>query len=396
MVRKILTYSLSLILLLSCEVELSENQAQTFLKFYGSYLVDTGKDAVLNGNGGYAIAGTTEISDTASAMTLILTDKFGNPLNGYPKYYSIGGHCGVKSILKLNDGYLLCGYVQVDDNEGEYQEDIYIVRTTETGEERWHNQFGGVENENVNHAIIGNSGGFILAGYKEFNEEKDYWIFSISDAGDFIREVPPQPIPDTDDDMADYLIAVPGEGYLCVCTYDEDTYDGTNVFILSINNDMNSPYNLSLGSDYDDFGRCIIRESENSYYVLGNTENESTGRSEIRVYNLEMDGLRFLNSGELATIKSGFEDLLAERFVLTNPGRIAIIGSRIANEDYNMMLQFVDQGIEDNRVYYGERGAQIGSGIIRSEDGGLIMVGTNAFEGNSMISLLKVGSKGQL
>jgi hypothetical protein len=398
MMRKNLLYILALMFLGSCELEISENQASTFIKFYGNYLLDGGKDVVSTGQGGYAIAGTSAIPDSVSVMSLYLTDHFGNLLGGFPKYYSNGKNCGANSILKLDNGYLLCGYVLEPAGAGEFQEDIFIVRTNELGRLLWSKSYGGDENENAYHAIRGNTGGFVIAGYKEFNEEKDYWIFSIDEDGEMIREVPSQPIPDTDDDMAEFLINLPGLGYLCVCTYDEDTYDGTNVFILSLNNDLDSPYNLSLGTDFDDFGKCIIKESETSYYVLGNTENESSGKTEIKIYRIEMNGLRFTDDRVIATIRSVNEDLTGERLIKSRDGRLAVIGSSYANEDYNMFLQFLDPQSETllESVYIGEGGTQTGSNIMRAEDDGLIIVGTNAFEGNSMVSLVKTDHNGKL
>jgi len=387
---------LGLLLLVSCEVEISENQASTFLKFYGNYLTDTGKDVVMTDNGGYAVAGTSTIPGSGTAMALYLTDRFGNLLERFPKFYRDGNNSGVNDILKLSDGYLLTGYVLLPAGGGEYQEDIYIVRTNLQGEVIWSRTYGGTENENAYHAIEGNDGGFIIAGYRETNQEKDYWIFAVNDQGDFIRAVPSQPIPDTDDDVANYLISVPDQGYLCVCTYDEDTYNGTNVFVLAINSDLNSPYNLSLGTDFNDYGRCIIKEEGESYLVLGNSDNTSTGRSEISVYRVEMNGLRFENSSLVATIQSGFEDLTGERLVLTPEGRLAIIGSSYSNEDYNMLLQFIDSDAVSGRIYFGETGSQTGSAIGYTEEGKFIIVGTNAYEGNSMISLVKTTGDGEL
>ncbi|HDR67626.1 MAG TPA: hypothetical protein ENN61_01100 [Bacteroidaceae bacterium] len=389
-------YLVSLIFLLSCEVEISKEQAATFIKFYGNYLNDSGADVVITDDGGYAIAGTSVTENAVTGMVLLVTDEYGNLLPRFPRYYSDGRNCGANTILKLDDGFLLCGYVMAEEAGGGSHEDIYIVKTDENGRVTWSNTYGGAGNENIQHAVRGNSGGFVIAGYREINNKKDYWIFSISENGTFIREVPQQTVQNTRDNMAEYLISIPEYGYLCVCTYHEDTYKGSNVFILSVNNDLNTPYNLSLGTDYNDFGKCIIRGEGNQFYVLGNTENASSGRTELAVYSIEMNGLKFGSSSVVATIQSDSADFIAEDFVLTGTGRLAIIGSDISDGNYNILLQFLDQGVPDGRINFGETGSQVGSKIIVTDDGGLLFVGTNAYEGNSMISLVKTNEEGRL
>lgn len=389
-------YMAAMFFLFSCEVGISEEQSDTFIKFYGNYLLDSGSDVVKTDEGGYAVAGTTSIPDSVTAMVLMKTDEYGNLLRRFPRYYTDGRDCGTRYLLKLDDGFLLCGYVMADGIGGRFQEDICLIRTTIDGSVVWRKTFGGNGDENVNHVVEGNSDGFVIAGYRELDNEKDYWIFSISGDGDFIREVPPQPIPDNSDDMANCLVNVQGMGYLCACTYNDDTHKGTNVLMLAINNDLNTPYNISLGTDGNDYGKALIKGETNTYYVLGNTRNESSGKMEIFVYSLEMDGLRFINFSEFATIRSDSEDLTGERFVMTAPGSFAIIGSSGYDNNYDILLQFVEQGIPSGRFYFGETGNQTGAGILVSDDGGLVFVGTNTYEGNSMISLVKTNINGEL
>jgi hypothetical protein len=117
---------------------------------------------------------------------------------------------------------------------------------------------------------------------------------------------------------------------------------------------------------------------------------------------VELDGLRFVTPSSaqpVATIRSGNEDLIAERFVFAGENRMAIIGSStsdISNKEYNMLLQFVEQELESERFDFGETGDQRGFSIIRAEDGGLVFVGKNSFENNSLITLVKTRSNGQL
>ena len=77
--------------ILSCEQEMSNEQADSFIKFYGSYLMDEAGDVEVLGNGGYAICGTETSESEGKRMVLIVTDEFGNIRSGFPRYYMQDG-----------------------------------------------------------------------------------------------------------------------------------------------------------------------------------------------------------------------------------------------------------------------------------------------------------------
>ncbi|MCK4989939.1 MAG: hypothetical protein KAS29_05615, partial [Bacteroidales bacterium] len=103
-------------LLLSCEKEMSDYQADSFIKFYGNYLMDQAGDVEVLSDGGYAICGTETSESLGKRMVLIVTDKFGNVTNGFPKYYVEEGlETGGSSLIALQDGsggYILSGFVE--------------------------------------------------------------------------------------------------------------------------------------------------------------------------------------------------------------------------------------------------------------------------------------------
>lgn len=104
--QKIMKYTFLLILFsvicISCEKEISDEQADSFLKFYGSYLMDEAGDVEVLSNGGYAICGTESSSAHGKRMVLIITDNFGNIQSGFPKYYwEEGMETGGTSLIAL-------------------------------------------------------------------------------------------------------------------------------------------------------------------------------------------------------------------------------------------------------------------------------------------------------
>ena len=79
--HKMMKYSLIIVLLtglfLSCEREISPDQADSFIKFYGNYMLDQSGDVEVLSGGGYAICGTVTDGSVGKRMVLIVTDKYG-------------------------------------------------------------------------------------------------------------------------------------------------------------------------------------------------------------------------------------------------------------------------------------------------------------------------------
>ena len=85
---RIIIITILLGFLASCEKEISSNQEEKFMKFYGNYLIDQATGIDVLDNGGFAICGTDSTAEDGKQMVLIVTDSYGNIQNGFPKYFT--------------------------------------------------------------------------------------------------------------------------------------------------------------------------------------------------------------------------------------------------------------------------------------------------------------------
>ncbi|MCK5136026.1 MAG: hypothetical protein KAR19_09595 [Bacteroidales bacterium] len=386
-------------LLFSCEREMSPEQSEKFIKFFGNYLMDEARDVEVLEDGGYAICGIDSLPDQGKRMVLIVTDKFGNVKTGFPQYYSEAGlNSGANTLVVKRGGqggYLLCGYVERPvDGATKVQKDMFLVRTSSSGQEIWQRSYGSSEDEVVLHAAERVSSGFMLAGYQVKDGKSDILIMGVDQDGDSIRLSFNYNNPFADNAAANFILNT-GDGYLCVCTYDKISDAGTDILILNFDDELN-PNAEYLKGDIDEFGRCIIEDGPDRYLVLGNRINIS-GRSEMVIHLIETDGLLVTKSLLLATISEQGTDLIAKRFVKTTAGSYAIVGTRQSDEDQEIFLQFLSSEYSvAERVLYGSTGDQSGADIDLPENGGIILLGTSDFERNSMISLIKTDDSGNL
>ncbi|MFO7671730.1 MAG: hypothetical protein R6W31_18875 [Bacteroidales bacterium] len=379
-------------ILLSCEKEISVSQSESFLKMYGSKGIDKAKGIAVLENGGYAICGT-DSSGQGTKMMLIVTDEYGNLLEGFPKYYPEGElNAGANAIVAKNggkNGFLLCGYIE--DENGD--KDIFIVKTSAAGGFIWSESYGSSEDEEALHAAEGITYEFILAGYQEKDGEKDVMVMAVDQDLDSIPLSLNYSKPANSKDAAANYILNQGDHYLCVATYNMFIGEGTKILILDFDDDL-SPNSKVLGGDFDQVGKCIVYDGGNEFVVLGNSYNTQTGNSEILLYSVEAEGLIVRNDRLLATISESGADLRAERMVKVDGDRYAIVGTRSTNGDSDIFVQFMVDFKKDIDKTFGSAGIQAGADIAIAGNGGLVILGDNGFEGNSMISLIKTDESG--
>lgn len=381
------------VLICSCTDELSEIQKKSFIKFYGSYLNDAGRDVKALASGGYAITGSI-VPDSVSRMFLIITDEAGNQAEGSPYYFGGKYRTAGNSLLVLEDGYLLGGNLTDTASDGELHTDMFLVRTDVSGKEIWSRSYGADENDGLFHLVERSTGGFGLAGKKTTEEDENLWIMMVDENGVVLNEFVGSAL--DDDDEANFLIKT-DNGYLSACTYDEGALDGTDIVLVYIDENCNLIATKDFGTDDDDYARAIVRYNE-GYLVMGYTENTSTGRNEIQVYTFSLDNNLITDARKLATISDPGADLTGEDCVINSRGEIAIIGTREANENRNIYLVILDS--EGNRVddpkIFGGSGNQTGQAIDNTADGGLVLTGSSSQGGNTLITLIKTDARGDL
>jgi hypothetical protein len=401
--QKMMKYSFILFLfsglLLSCEKEMSSDQAKSFIKFYGNYLMDEAGEVEVLSNGGYAICGTETSESLGKRMVLIITDEFGNVESGFPQYYVEEGlETGGSSLIALQDGsggYILSGFVERPvAGSQQIQKDIFVVRTTSSGDTSWQRSYGSLEDEQVLHSIEMISSGYMLAGYQVKDGKSDLMVMGLTEEGDSLRLGLNYNNPYAENSSATYLLNA-GDMYLCVCTYDKVNGEGTGIQVLTFD-DALSPLAKNLSGEFNEYGMCILDEGNGQFLVLGNRESGS-GEMQLLLYGIETNGLLITNTSLNATISEQNVDLKGERIIETASGDLAITGTRSVAGSSEIFLQFVSNSYQvEELVSFGASGAQLGKDIELAEDGGFVMLGTNSLGEGSIISLMKTSASGEI
>lgn len=386
-------FFLAALVLHSCSDELSVDQKESFIKFYGSYKNDVGLDVKVLSSGGYALTGSMEL-DYSSRMFLIITDEYGNQTASSPTFYGDTASVG-RSLLSLgSEGFIIAGQILDTLADGTSHSDIFLVRTDSIGGEIWSKRLGGDSNETAYHIANRASGGFVIAGKKEVDGQDDLWIIMVDENGEKIFEFTGNN--DVDDDEARFILNT-GSGYLVACAYNDGAFNGneSDMMVLNLDESCNFYDARAMGEHLiADHPREIVNY-DGAYLIVGYTQ-DATGHTEIGLHKFSLDGDLIKIDNEFATIAHGDADYIGEGCVVSSNGNIAVVGSREDAEGKRMLLQIVDaEGTFEDPILFGEQGSQSASSIRQTHDGGLVFTGFNELGGNSVISLVKTDASGK-
>jgi hypothetical protein len=390
---KIYFFSIATLILVSCNKDftISPEQADSFIKLFGSFQWDQGVDVKQTTDGGYAILGTTTTPENGTDLYLIKTDKYGN------KEWSktIGGKnndLGSAFQITSDGGFVLIGAITDTTSSGSNYTDVFLVKISSSGNEEWSKQIGGIGNQRGNYIQLTSDEGFIITG------------------------------------STDAIIN--GE---------------TDVFLLKTNSLGDSLWSKTIGFEGNDYGTCVQEDNNNGYIIIGTTSNSKTGQANTNILLVQTNysggirtaetfgGLEFDEGKELQVLSDGYvftgttslggttsmilvklegniysEPVFEKQFggsnlsegnavITTDDGGFALVGSLefAASKDV-YFIKTDEQGDELITERFGGSSDETGFAVEQTSDGGFILVGSTEFEGNSMITLIKINAQGSL
>ena len=126
---------------------------------------DAATSIVQNSDGGFTVAGWSEIGGTPNYVRVIRTDAQGKIISGWPKTYDQGSAktgCAYDIKNTQDGGFILAGTTSTGAPNAEG--DALVIKVDNQGNETWRKTFGGSHDDAFHSIAITSDGGYIVAG----------------------------------------------------------------------------------------------------------------------------------------------------------------------------------------------------------------------------------------
>ncbi|MFC2151916.1 hypothetical protein ACFLSE_05255 [Bacteroidota bacterium] len=386
------------VLLFACnDLDISDDQAKSFIKFLSPSKSNVGKDVKQCGDG-YIVLATVTSEKLNTEIVLYKIDQFGNiKIDGVDTLSSVrgGNNSASKLLLTSDGGFIVTGTVE---DTAILTTDVYIEKFNSSFISEWSQVVGTNDNEECGSISVDYSG-YIIVGSTDADAvaangnpqgNKDFYLIKLDEAGN-VEWTENQGSPG--DDYASDVVAIVG-GYLLVGTTN-GLHGGpdNDIVIMQTNYVGGVPDVITYGGDNNDYGTSIIKANDGGYLIVGAVEN--IAGTNLDIYAVRVDSVIHdkIWDDQFAreTWAQGYE-------VIKNNGGFIIVGSveeATGTAAYFLKLEADSLGTKQVVQTYGGYG-QIIYAIEQTYDGGYIMTGSSGQEGNEKIYLIKVNSEGEL
>ncbi len=385
--------------------------SNTWMKTYGANRDDTVADILLTDDGGYYIAGATNIQfdgDMQADIYLLSTDAAGEVLGEQAYRHESEGYNSAQAIYPTDDGGLLISGVASSETGGM---DIFLMKVDQDGNEVWSKTFGGPLDE-FSAAWPMDDGGYILggcivdpndivvdnpgvAGYGGFAGRSNIYLARIDAEG---NELWSHSFGGEKNVMASSGIPTPDGGFLILATimYYPDNDD--DIYLLKVDEYGNEVWSLTWEEGNLD-GYEIIQTSDGNYLIAGAYAPTGDVDSSIKDFlfiKVDPDG------NEIWTSIFGDPDAYDWAIGITESpdgGYVAVgeISKDLYTWDSDILLVKIDangqliwQTTIDTNTH------TMLAEILQHPDGGYVIAGSTYLRGNFDILLIKTDADGNL
>jgi hypothetical protein len=391
--KRMLIYIVIIIGFLGCKKSdnLSDSQAEKFIKYFGSFSQDNSTNMLQTADEGFIIVGTMTSLTQGKEAAVIKTDKYGN--EEWSQIFGDSLDNYASSVLIESDGYLILGTA----TDSLLTTNMWLFKLSTEGRMLWSHKYGSEYNEEGVSLVNGNQGGYILAGNTTapFNNNiegnKDVYCIKIDENG--LKQWAYQ-YGLEGNDYAKQVVAY-SNGYAIVSsaeTVSQNGLGGIDAQLLLIDEFGANPETKTYGGSLNDYGNSVYTTAA-GFVITGTT---SSFNSSSQVYcvsvGIEINSINWeKNYGE--------ENLETGNHILpVSDGNMLISGSKesIENGKDQYILKLSNTGDTLWTNTFGHTGNDIANYAIETTDGGFAILGTTTIDNNQMVSLIKTDSEGKI
>lgn len=374
-----------LVLLASCDnLEITEQQSETFVKYFGVGDDDAGVK-VLSTSSGYLILANVDNPRNGRDICIIRTDFYGNITGNMLVYGSPFDDYGY-NIISNENGYLIVGSTQESSLS---TKDIYVIQITGNGSIEWERSYSLSDgnDEAYDAAILGN-GDIALTGYSESETYKrDVFFMRLSASGDILEEN----VLNLDGNEEAFAIdTIHSEFFLFGGYREKKGTTGQRELYLFKWYGIGPPQSITVAEQerLNTTARSIIRDKTNGFLVICNTSVTSGNQATFKLIKINEDvqsASWIRNYGERAVNRANCIAIRDSHIYVTGTST-----NETSGQGDILLLQVNEQGTDPRYNYFGDGTAYQGGGFAFAPNGGFVITGSSRLNEFSSIALLKV------
>ena len=234
-------------------------------KTYGGTDIDAGSSVQQTSDGGYIITGgTSSFGAGAGDVWLIKTNTNGEKV--WDKTF--GGKAADVgwSVQQTTDGgYVITGYTG---SFGVGSEDIWLIKTDNTGEELWNKTFGGANDDQGRSVQQTTDGGYIISGYTfSFTDgQSDVWLIKTDGNGE---ELWNRTFGGTAFDGGVSIQQTTDQGYIVAGFTKSWAVGGGDGWLIKTDVNGNEEWNKTFGWAENDAFDAVQQTNDNGFIITG-------------------------------------------------------------------------------------------------------------------------------
>ncbi len=258
---------------------------ETWSRIYGANPYDDEGNAVIQAaDGGYVATGCATISSTDWDVLLAKTDAGGSPV--WEKTFNYSSEDEGNSIVAASDGgYAIAGTTNIPGNG----QDFLLLKTDGDGNESWHRTYGEAGTDYAYALIIDSDGGYVIAGMNSNPTPRPGAYLVKTDASGNELWSKTYGGTGTSDDRAYTVLETPDHGYILAGNrfYSSTEQDAWLIRTDSAGNEL---WNRTYGGSARDAFYSIAEAFEGGYLIVGFTYSTGAGESDLWIVKTDADG----------------------------------------------------------------------------------------------------------
>lgn len=265
-------------------VKTDEHGVMQWSRHFGGTSYDSGQDVIECSNGGYLVAGYTQISSSGNWYAwLIRTDELGNEI--WSRVYGGGERDFSASVMEMDDG----GFVVTGATEtgGSGNSRLWLFKIAANGDPLWEHRIPGDIIQGGYRVAHAGSGRFGIVGYTHPGQaQRSDMLFVLMDAsGDLLQEYTLHR-----DAIGTGIAATPDGGFI-LCGYtDPFGSDGSDAILVKVAADGSEQWKRLIAGEQMDRAMAVITTFSGGYALTGTTRSFGSGREDMLLIKTDASG----------------------------------------------------------------------------------------------------------